>query len=93
VEETLVESQAKLLIVDSVASVARKDFDSNFVAKRQGFTSCYLIPFLIINSFPTELLAKQASTLKYLSETFTIPIVVTNQVSCFMILNSLIYLH
>jgi len=60
VQEVIVETQAKLLIVDSVASVARKDVD---VVQRQ------------------ELLAKQASILKYLSETFTIPIVVTNQVT------------
>jgi len=56
----LIEKQAKMVIVDSIASVARKESDA---IKR------------------SDLLSKEASILKYLAESFEIPVVVTNQVT------------
>jgi len=62
-EEIIIEKNVKLIILDSVASVARKEFDGNSMARRQ------------------ETLSKEASILKYLAETFNIPVIVTNQVT------------
>ena len=49
--------------MDSVASVARRDFDPSSTFKRQ------------------DLLAKEAAKLKYYAEIFSIPVIVTNQVT------------
>lgn len=64
-EEEIILKKIKLVIVDSVASVVRKEFSTNrkSVVTRQ------------------ELLSKEASILKYLAETFNIPVVVVNQVT------------
>ncbi len=62
-EIEIIEKNIKLIVLDSVASVVRKEFDSGNIAKRQ------------------DLLSKEASILKYLAETFSIPVVVSNQVT------------
>jgi RAD51-like protein 1 len=62
-EEEIIEKNIKLIVLDSVASVMRKDFDGSNVVLRQ------------------NMLSKQASILKYLAETFNIPVIVSNQVT------------
>ena len=59
----IIERHAKLLVVDSVASLVRHEFNSCTIASRQAE------------------LTKEAQTLKYLAETFRMPVVVTNQVA------------
>jgi len=61
-EETIIKNQVKLIVLDSVASLIRKEFKGTSMER-------------------TDILAKQASTLKYLSASFQIPVVVTNQVT------------
>ena len=60
----IIENNAKLIVVDSIAAVARQDFaGGSGLIKRQ------------------QWLNKVASQLKYLAETFHLPVVVTNQVT------------
>ena len=58
-EEDLIVKNVKLIIVDSIASLVRKEFDSrgsrNMIER-------------------TNLLAKEAAILKYLAEEFKIPV-------------------
>jgi RecA/RadA recombinase len=61
--QVIIEKDAKLLVVDSVASLVRHEFNSSTLASRQAE------------------LTKEAQTLKYLAETFKMPVVVTNQVA------------
>lgn len=58
-EEEIISKNVKLIIVDSVASVIRKEFDT----KRQGNLK-----------ERSNLLSKEASILKYLAEEFSIPV-------------------
>uniref|UniRef100_A0A8C5WTY6 DNA repair protein RAD51 homolog 2 n=1 Tax=Laticauda laticaudata TaxID=8630 RepID=A0A8C5WTY6_LATLA len=58
-EEEIISKNVKLIIVDSVASVVRKEFDT----KRQGNLK-----------ERSNLLTKEASILKYLAEEFSIPV-------------------
>ncbi|XP_004349738.2 hypothetical protein CAOG_01223 [Capsaspora owczarzaki ATCC 30864] len=62
-DQAIVERGAKLVILDSVASLVRKEYDSKSMVQR------------------TAYLSNVASVLKYLAESFSIPIVVTNQVT------------
>jgi RAD51-like protein 1 len=39
VESIIIEKNVKLIVVDSIASLVRKEFDSNSVATRQGLLS------------------------------------------------------
>lgn len=59
IEEDIIRQGVKLIIIDSIASLVRKEFDShlhgNMIAR-------------------TNLLAKQAATLKYIAESFCIPV-------------------
>lgn len=66
IEEDIIKYGIKLIIVDSIASLVRKEFDSRLQGNMIERTS---------------LLAKQAATLKYLAEAFFIPVVVTNQIT------------
>ncbi|XP_030904893.1 DNA repair protein RAD51 homolog 2 [Melopsittacus undulatus] len=65
-EEEIISKKVKLIIVDSIASVVRKEFDT----KLQGN--------LIERS---NFLARGASVLKYLAEEFSIPVILTNQIT------------
>ncbi|KAH0620709.1 hypothetical protein JD844_021406 [Phrynosoma platyrhinos] len=58
-EEEIISKNVKLVIIDSVASVVRKEFDT----KLQGNLK-----------ERTNLLTKEASILKYLAEEFSIPV-------------------
>eukprot|EP00026_Physarum_polycephalum_P011659 Phypoly_transcript_11899.p1 GENE.Phypoly_transcript_11899~~Phypoly_transcript_11899.p1 ORF type:complete len:362 (+),score=64.34 Phypoly_transcript_11899:42-1127(+) len=62
-DDVIVERKVKLIVIDSIASILRKDFDSSSAIARQ------------------NLLSKEVAAMKYLSETFSIPVVVTNQVA------------
>ncbi|XP_019625719.1 PREDICTED: DNA repair protein RAD51 homolog 2-like isoform X2 [Branchiostoma belcheri] len=65
-EEELIEKRVRLVVLDSVASVVRKEFDNSLrgnLAQR------------------VKLLAKEAALLKYLAESLNIPIIVTNQIT------------
>jgi len=59
IDELIIEKKVKLIIIDSIASLAKKESE---LQKRQA------------------LLSKLASVLKFLAESFAIPIVLTNQV-------------
>jgi len=63
IETKVIEQDVKLIIVDSIAALVRKEFGTESIAARQ------------------DVLAKQASRLKFLAESFNIPVVVTNQVT------------
>nr|XP_005988404.1 PREDICTED: DNA repair protein RAD51 homolog 2 [Latimeria chalumnae] len=65
-EEDIISKGVKLVIVDSVASVVRKEFDTRLQGN------------LMERS---NLLAKEASTLKYLAKEFSIPVILTNQIT------------
>lgn len=65
-EEEVISKRVKLIILDSIASLVRKEFDSR-VSRN-------------LNE-RTALLSKEAAILKYLAETFHIPVVVTNQIT------------
>lgn len=65
-EEEVISKRVKLVILDSVASLVRKEFDSRL--------------FRNLNE-RTALLSKEAAILKYIAETFHIPVVVTNQIT------------
>ncbi len=62
-ESSIIDHGIKLIIIDSIASLARSDFGAKDVMERQ------------------KLLGQQASRLKYLAESFRIPVLVTNQVT------------
>ncbi|XP_078452191.1 DNA repair protein RAD51 homolog 2 isoform X1 [Lampetra planeri] len=65
-EEELIAKRVRLLVLDSVASVLRKEIDLRFlagVAER------------------SELLSHQAALLKYLAQEFSLPVVLTNQIT------------
>ncbi|XP_071665396.1 DNA repair protein RAD51 homolog 2 isoform X4 [Patagioenas fasciata] len=65
-EEEIISKKVKLIIIDSVASVVRKEFDTKLqgnLAERSNF------------------LARGASMLKYLAEEFSIPVILTNQIT------------
>ncbi|XP_070615111.1 DNA repair protein RAD51 homolog 2 isoform X3 [Erythrolamprus reginae] len=68
-EEEIISQNIKLIIVDSVASVVRKEFDT----KRQGNLK-----------ERSNLLTKEASILKYLAEEFSIPVILTNQITTWL---------
>lgn len=61
-DDLVMSRSVSLIVVDSVASLVRKEFGRDTLVARQ------------------EVLSRIASALKYLAETFTIPVVVTNQV-------------
>ncbi|XP_022097891.1 DNA repair protein RAD51 homolog 2-like isoform X4 [Acanthaster planci] len=65
-EEDLITKGIRLIVLDSVASLVRKEFDSSLRGN-------------LIER--TNLLSKQAAILKYLAEAFSIPVVVTNQIT------------
>ncbi|NXP22552.1 RA51B protein, partial [Scytalopus superciliaris] len=65
-EEEIISKKVKLIIIDSVASVVRKEFDTKLqgnLAERSNF------------------LTRGASMLKYLAEEFSIPVILTNQIT------------
>ncbi|XP_054617124.1 DNA repair protein RAD51 homolog 2 [Dunckerocampus dactyliophorus] len=65
-EEIIISSGAGLIILDSVASVVRKEFDTT-------------LPGNLIHR--SNLLGQEATTLKYLAHQFNIPVVLTNQIT------------
>ncbi|XP_061126158.1 DNA repair protein RAD51 homolog 2 isoform X2 [Syngnathus typhle] len=65
-EEIIISTRAGLIILDSVASVVRKEFDTT-------------LPGNLVHR--SNLLGKEASTLKYLAHQFNIPVVLTNQIT------------
>ncbi|XP_063145871.1 DNA repair protein RAD51 homolog 2 [Candoia aspera] len=68
-EEEIISKNVKLIVVDSVASVVRKEFDT----KRQGNLK-----------ERSNFLTKEASILKYLAEEFSIPVILTNQITTWL---------
>ncbi|XP_062037421.1 DNA repair protein RAD51 homolog 2 isoform X2 [Lepus europaeus] len=65
-EEEIISKGVKLVIIDSVASVVRKEFDTQLqgnIKERNKF------------------LAREASLLKYVAEEFSIPVILTNQIT------------
>ncbi|XP_071414254.1 DNA repair protein RAD51 homolog 2 isoform X4 [Pithys albifrons albifrons] len=65
-EEEIISKKVKLIVIDSVASVVRKEFDTKLqgnLAERSNF------------------LTRGASMLKYLAEEFSIPVILTNQIT------------
>uniref|UniRef100_A0A8C4WWH6 DNA repair protein RAD51 homolog 2 n=1 Tax=Eptatretus burgeri TaxID=7764 RepID=A0A8C4WWH6_EPTBU len=65
-EESLVETGAQFVVLDSVASAVRQEFDSR-------------LPFSLVQR--SKFLGQQAAFLKYLAEEFCIPILLTNQIT------------
>ncbi|XP_034717959.1 DNA repair protein RAD51 homolog 2 [Etheostoma cragini] len=65
-EEDIISTGAGLIILDSVASVVRKEFDTT-------------LPGNLMHR--SNLLGHEASTLKYLAHQFNIPVVLTNQIT------------
>lgn len=65
-EEDIISSGAGLIILDSVASVVRKEFDTT-------------LPGNLMHR--SDLLGHKASTLKYLAHQFNLPVVLTNQIT------------
>ncbi|XP_056150329.1 DNA repair protein RAD51 homolog 2 [Lampris incognitus] len=68
-EENIISNRAGLVILDSVASVIRKEFDIS-------------LPGNLWNR--NIMLGQEASTLKYLAHGFHIPVVLTNQITTHM---------
>jgi RAD51-like protein 1 len=62
-QEAVIGLNIVLIVIDSIAALARTEFGYESIAERQ------------------KLLGQQASTLKYLAESFHIPIIVTNQIT------------
>lgn len=62
-ESSIIAAGFGLVIVDSIASLIRKEFGSKSSDKR------------------ADLLATEAALLKYIAEAFSIPVIVTNQVT------------
>ena len=58
-EEEIIEQSARLVVVDSMASLVRKEFDCS--------TAANMVE-------RTNLLVRQAARLKYIAETFNIPV-------------------
>ncbi|XP_078089626.1 DNA repair protein RAD51 homolog 2 isoform X2 [Mustelus asterias] len=65
-EEDIILKGVKLIVVDSIASVVRKEFDTRL----QGNLS-----------ERSNLLSSEAATLKFLAEEFSIPVILTNQIT------------
>ncbi|XP_054386747.2 DNA repair protein RAD51 homolog 2 isoform X5 [Pongo abelii] len=65
-EEEIISKGIKLVILDSVASVVRKEFDTQLQGNLKE---------------RNKFLAREASSLKYLAEEFSIPVILTNQVT------------
>ncbi|XP_070569433.1 DNA repair protein RAD51 homolog 2-like isoform X2 [Ptychodera flava] len=65
-EEEMIRKNVKLIVVDSIASLIRKEYDNSVSGN------------LILRS---NILSKQATQLKYLAESFNIPVVITNQIT------------
>ncbi|XP_048106620.1 DNA repair protein RAD51 homolog 2 isoform X4 [Alosa alosa] len=65
-EEDIISCHAGLVILDSVASVVRKEFDTSLSGNL---------------THRSNLLGREAATLKYLAQEFRIPVVVTNQIT------------
>ncbi|XP_070705426.1 DNA repair protein RAD51 homolog 2 isoform X2 [Pempheris klunzingeri] len=65
-EEDIISNKAGLVILDSVASVVRKEFDT-------------MLPGNLAHR--SNLLGHEATTLKYLAHQFNIPVVLTNQIT------------
>ncbi|XP_028996724.1 DNA repair protein RAD51 homolog 2 [Betta splendens] len=65
-EENIISTRAGLIILDSVASVVRKEFDTK-------------LPGILMQR--SSLLSHEASVLKYLAHQFNIPVVLTNQIT------------
>ncbi|KTG43721.1 hypothetical protein cypCar_00013594 [Cyprinus carpio] len=65
-EEDIIACRAGLVILDSVASVVRKEFDTSLPGNL---------------TFRSNLLGQEAGVLKYLSQAFCIPVVLTNQIT------------
>ncbi|XP_044024674.1 DNA repair protein RAD51 homolog 2 isoform X2 [Siniperca chuatsi] len=65
-EEDIISTRAGLIILDSVASVVRKEFDTTLPGNRM---------------HRSNLLGHEATTLKYLAHQFNIPVVLTNQIT------------
>ncbi|XP_045678757.1 DNA repair protein RAD51 homolog 2 isoform X2 [Phyllostomus hastatus] len=65
-EEEIISKGVKLVIVDSVASVVRKEFDTQLQGNMRE---------------RNKFLAREAASLKYLAEEFSIPVILTNQIT------------
>nr|XP_020141308.1 DNA repair protein RAD51 homolog 2 isoform X13 [Microcebus murinus] len=65
-EEEIISKGVKLVIIDSVASVVRKEFDTQLQGNLKE---------------RNKFLAREASSLKYLAEEFSIPVILTNQIT------------
>ncbi|KAK6180803.1 hypothetical protein SNE40_008789 [Patella caerulea] len=65
-EEDIISKKIKLIVIDSIASLVRKEFSTTL---GRNLTD------------RTNLLVQEAAILKYLAEVFSIPIVVTNQIT------------
>ncbi|CAL8316552.1 unnamed protein product [Merluccius merluccius] len=65
-EEDIISTKAGVVILDSVASVVRKEFDTTLPGNL---------------ATRSNLLSLEASTLKYLAHQFNIPVVLTNQIT------------
>ncbi|XP_048064437.1 DNA repair protein RAD51 homolog 2 isoform X2 [Megalobrama amblycephala] len=65
-EEDIIACRVGLLILDSVASVVRKEFDTSLPGNL---------------THRSNLLGQEAAVLKYLSQEFRIPVVLTNQIT------------
>ncbi|XP_044291990.1 DNA repair protein RAD51 homolog 2 isoform X2 [Varanus komodoensis] len=68
-EEEIISKNVKLVVIDSVASVVRKEFDTKLKGNLQE---------------RSNLLTKEASILKYLAEEFSIPVILTNQITTWL---------
>ncbi|KAJ7344728.1 hypothetical protein JRQ81_000678 [Phrynocephalus forsythii] len=68
-EEEIISKNVKLVVIDSIASVVRKEFD----LKLQGNLK-----------ERSNLLTKEASILKFLAEEFSIPVILTNQITTWL---------
>ncbi|XP_053241214.1 DNA repair protein RAD51 homolog 2 isoform X6 [Podarcis raffonei] len=68
-EEEIISKNAKLVVIDSVASVVRKEFDTKLQGNLQQ---------------RSNLLSREASILKYLAEEFSIPVILTNQITTWL---------
>ncbi|XP_027978457.1 DNA repair protein RAD51 homolog 2 isoform X1 [Eumetopias jubatus] len=65
-EEEIISKGVKLVIIDSVASVVRKEFDTQLQGNMRE---------------RNKFLAREAASLKYLAEEFSIPVILTNQIT------------
>ncbi|XP_010880573.2 DNA repair protein RAD51 homolog 2 isoform X1 [Esox lucius] len=65
-DEDIISSKAGLVILDSVASVVRKEYDTSLPGNL---------------AHRSNLLGQEAATLKYLAQAFRIPVVLTNQIT------------